>query len=88
MFKKEISVFAQWKIDTEQTRDKCLDHDAYYWKLDKLIKSFDDRAATEAVLSENFLFLKDIYIELAAETAFPHVSQIGFANFIPTPVSS
>ena len=33
------------------------------------------------MLSENFLLLKDIYIELAAETAFPHVSQIGFANF-------
>lgn len=27
------------------------------------------------------LYLKDIYIELAAETAYPYVSQIGFANF-------
>ena len=58
-----------------------MDHDASYWKLDKLIKSLGDKAAVERVLNDKMLFLKDVYIELAAETAYPYVSQIGFANF-------
>lgn len=51
-----------------------MDHDASYWKLDKLIKSLGDKAAVERVLNEKMLFLKDVYIELAAETAYPYVS--------------
>ena len=81
VFKKDQSVFAQWMTDTEQTRDQCMEHDAAYWKMDRLVKSLDEKAAVERILTDKMLFLKDVYIELAAETAYPYVSQIGFANF-------
>ena len=82
MFKKEISVFSKWKEDNEKVVDKCLTHDAEYWKIDRLIsRNPQDKAATERVIEENFLFLKDIYIELSAQSAFPLVSQICFADF-------
>ena len=58
-----------------------MEHDAAYWKMDRLVKSLDEKAAVERILTDKMLFLKDVYIELAAETAYPYVSQIGFANF-------
>ena len=51
-----------------------MEHDISFWKLDKLIKSNEDRSAVERFITEKMLYLKDIYIELAAETAYPYVS--------------
>ena len=67
-------MFATWAADTEKTRDQCMEHDIQFWKLDMLIKSREDKSAVERFITEKMLYLKDIYIELAAETAYPYVS--------------
>ena len=82
LFKKPVSVFAKWRSDTEQVKDKCLyEHDFVYWKLEKFVKDSEKRFNIEKLIEGAFDFLKSCFLEIASETAFPQVSQIGFANF-------
>ena len=37
-FRKETSVFAQWKFDKPETVKAVLEHDFYYWKCNRFIK--------------------------------------------------
>ncbi len=38
LFKKESSVFKEWKEDTEDTIAKCAEHDQKYWKVPRFVK--------------------------------------------------
>lgn len=81
VFKKPNSVFARWKDDTEQTREKGFyDHDTINWKLERFVKDANQREKIEQVVFDNFFFLKAIFIELCAETAFPNMTMIGWSN--------
>ena len=82
MFKKPVSVFARWKTDSENVRDKSLyDHDFTFWKLEKFVKDPDQRNKVESVIFDNFFKLKSTFIEIAAETAFPFMSALGWSSF-------
>lgn len=75
MFKKETSVFAKWKADDDKIMQKCLlEHDFLHWKLEKFVKEDDERQAVEAIFREHFSDLKNIFLELACESAFPAVT--------------
>lgn len=81
-FKKPVSVFASWKTDTENVREKCLyDHDFLHWKLEKFIKDSEQRNLIEDLFYDYFFFLKGCFLEVAAETAWPCLTSLGFASF-------
>ena len=42
VFKKQTSVFAKWKSDTEKVREMCTwEHDFLFWKVPKFVKDHD-----------------------------------------------
>jgi len=49
-FSKEHSVFRDWKEDTPQTIQGCLNHDFRYWKINKFVKDEADLKSCEAVI--------------------------------------
>ena len=82
IFKKPVSVFAKWRTDNEKIRDKCLEHDYENWKLDNFeLKNFDQQTLVKEILAEHFYFLKAVFIEICAETAFPKMTQLGLSSF-------
>ena len=65
VFKKETSVFRNWRQDNEQTAEKCLDeHDFLFWKLEKFIRDSEQTKLIKELFYTHFQLLKDIYIEL------------------------
>ena len=81
-FKKPVSVFAKWRTDDDKTREKCLEHDYDNWKLDNFeLKNYDQQTKVKEILHENFYFLKSIFLEICAETAFPKMTQLGLSSF-------
>ena len=82
IFKKPVSVFAKWRTDNEKIRDKCLEHDYDNWKLDNFeLKNYEQQTLVKEILAENFYFLKAIFLEICAETAFPKMTQLGLGSF-------
>jgi hypothetical protein len=78
-FKKPVSVFARWKADTEDTREKCTyGHDFTLWKLERFVKDNDQRNKIEACIFDNFYKLKSMFLEIVSETSFPMMSQLGW----------
>ena len=74
-FDKPASVFAQWKDDTDKTREQCLyEHDYIHWKLERFVKEHENKANIEKAIYDSFYFLKSCFIEMAAESAWPHLS--------------
>ena len=81
-FKKPVSVFAKWRTDTDTTREKCLDHDFENWKLDNFeLKNYEQQKKVKEIIHDNFYFLKSIFLEICAETAFPKMTQLGLGSF-------
>jgi hypothetical protein len=38
MFKKDASVFKDWKEDTVYSLKRCFEHDMKYWKVPRFVK--------------------------------------------------
>lgn len=81
-FKKETSVFKDWRDDREHTFDTCFKYDVAHWKVHRLIKNVEDYTACEEILRENFARLKKIFIVQASRSGFPTINWINSADFI------
>ena len=83
IFKKPVSVFAKWLTDTDTTKEKCLEHDYENWKLDKFeLKDYEQQRLVKNIINENFHLLKAIFLEIASETAFPKMTQLGLSSMV------
>ena len=80
-FKKETSVFKDWKVDTPMTYLKCHDHDQKNWKIPRFVKDQADQQKCWDIITEHFKKLKDIFITLSAKSMFPNISWIDFTTF-------
>jgi hypothetical protein len=65
-FKKQDSVFASWKDDTEAVKAECLKVDMVNRKTTSYIKDLDEVDRVESVFAEYFYQLKEIFIEKAS----------------------
>ena len=45
-FKKELSVFKDWREDQDDTALTCIEHDLQLWNAEKFIKDEEDRENT------------------------------------------
>jgi hypothetical protein len=82
VFKKETSVFREWREDTESMFSSCFASDTSHWKVQRLIKNPDDFLACEALLRKHFARLKKIFIVQASKSGFPTINWINSADFI------
>jgi len=82
VFKKETSVFREWREDTESMFSSCFASDTSHWKVQRLIKNPDDFLAVEALLRKHFARLKKIFIVQASKSGFPTINWINSADFI------
>ena len=81
VFKKETSVFKDWKEDTPQILSKAMEHDEKEWKAMRFIKDPVEVEACKRVIQQNFQKLKDVFITLASRSNFPTVSLLDFTIF-------
>ncbi|CDW72588.1 UNKNOWN [Stylonychia lemnae] len=81
VFKKDTSVFKEWKEDTPQTIQLMLDDDLKYWKIHRFIKDDNDRLMCEKIIRQNVVLIKKIFITEICNSSFPNISWIDFSNF-------
>ena len=82
VFKKETSVFRDWREDRGHMYDSCFKADTSHWKVHRLIKNVEDYTACEELLRANFARLKKIFIVQASKSGFPTINWISSADFI------
>ncbi|CDW89852.1 UNKNOWN [Stylonychia lemnae] len=93
VFKKETSVFRDWKEDNDQILARCCDHDYKYWKIPRFVKDpgevcksinhliyLQQQKCFDYVI-QNFTKLKEIFITIASRSSFPNISWIDFTTF-------
>lgn len=81
-FVREITIFADYRVDDERLMDQCYLHDSKYWKLDRVVKDDKDVKATARVIKDNFKLLKDCFISIASSSRFPFISMFDFGRFM------
>jgi hypothetical protein len=81
-FIREITIFADYRIDDDRVLDQCFQHDRKYWKLDRLLKDSNDIKATEKVIRENFKLLKDCFVSINAVSKYPTITMDDFGKFM------
>ena len=69
-FDYESSMWKAWKRDTPALLDKAFEADIALWKGSRLIKSDDERLATEAVLKKHYEKIKHIWHSVSSESSF------------------
>jgi len=81
VFKKETSVFRDWKEDTPKTLENMFLDDIRWWKVARFIKDENDRDRTVQVIAKHFPKIKKIFTSLICQSSFPNISWIDFGNF-------
>jgi len=89
-FKKNKSVFKDWKENTGSILNACCEHDFKNWKV-RNIPRFkpgteaggpEEYAKVEELIQKNFEALKIIHITLASENSFPYASTFNINQFL------
>lgn len=85
VFKKNKSVFKDWKDNTDKILGACLDHDTANWKIPKMPKfktDLEELDLVKDIIKTNIELLKIIHIYYASENAFPYASNLAIQNFV------
>mmetsp|Transcript_33982 Transcript_33982/g.33126 ORF Transcript_33982/g.33126 Transcript_33982/m.33126 type:complete len:307 (+) Transcript_33982:58-978(+) len=81
VFKKETSVFKDWKEDTPAVLEKCIQHDLNLWKIPRFVKDPQEQEKLWGIAEKHFKKLKDIFLTLACRSIYPCISWIDFTNY-------
>ena len=81
VFKKETSVFREWKEDTPHVLNKAMELDQKEWKAARFIKDPAEVESCWRVIKQNFSKLKDVFITMASKSSFPFVGLLDFTTF-------
>lgn len=81
VFKKEHSVFRDWKEDTNSTLDQCFEYDRAHWKLSRFIKDAGEQEKVEKVLRKHYKKLKRIFISEASRSRFPNIVGLAYGDY-------
>ncbi|TNV87178.1 hypothetical protein FGO68_gene2179 [Halteria grandinella] len=80
-FRKETSVFRDWKEDTQEMLDKISGIEMWQWKAPRFIKDKDEVQFCWDVIVKHMPKLKDIFTHLACNSSYPAIGQLDFSNF-------
>lgn len=81
-FVRESTIFADFRIDNDLMLDKCYKLDNKEWKINRLTKSEEDLANTLKAVRQYYPLLKEIFIFVAAQSKYPHITQMDFSRFL------
>jgi hypothetical protein len=84
-FSKESSVFKQWKEETATQRKESIATDCQLWKLNRLMNKSKDDPEIErcrVLIMKHQEFLKEVFINLIAESAYPAISLNTMTSFV------
>ena len=68
LFKKNLSLFKDWKIDTSDTIDKSLGNDFHDWNIKRIVTDTKDMNAVCQYIRDTFLKLMQIRVGAIAES--------------------
>jgi hypothetical protein len=74
VFKKNQSVFKDWKEDTDTKLKAVVEHDFALYKLTKFVKDEQDREKVENLIKKNLETLKIIHLYYASRSSFPYIT--------------
>ena len=74
VFKKETSVFKDWKEDEPKMLERAFNRDVECWKVERFIKDGLARKDVEDALLEYFPALKSIFLALASRSGYPCIT--------------
>ena len=78
-FSKEKSVFADWRVDQDNTAKLCIEHDLQLWHADKFIKDDEDREKTADVMRKYATQIKNMFIQSTCRSTYPQISANDFS---------
>lgn len=73
VFKKDTSVFKEFKEDTAASLQQMVNEDQKNWKISRFIKDKDeaDRERVEKIFQKNFMRIKRVFTNEISHSAFP-----------------
>ncbi len=80
-FKKDASVFKDWREDNPYILSRSAELDKREWKAPRFIKDPEEVDRCWEVIQKNFARLKDIFITLACRSNFPSITNLDFTAF-------
>lgn len=80
-FKKETSVFKDWREDNPSLIEKTAEFDQREWKAARFIKDPSEVQRCWDVILKNFVKLKDLFVTLASKSNFPSITLLDFTSF-------
>lgn len=81
-FKKQNSVFKDWKEDDDKRIDAAFEHDTSHWKVPRFVKDPDEQKHVLFLIKKHFVTLKSIYIYYCSKSNFPYINFEEFRTFI------
>lgn len=81
VFKKDTSVFRDWKEDTTKSLENMFLDDIRFWKIGRFIKDDNDRERTMQVVGKYFIKIKKVFTSLICQSGFPNITWIDFGSF-------
>ena len=81
-FKKESSVFKDWKIDKPKSIQDGFLIEVKNWCIPKIIKDSNDVELITNFMKNEAEFLKNIFIIISSKSSYPSIKMSNFYNFV------
>jgi hypothetical protein len=81
VFRKDASVFKEWKEDNMSMIADMFADDTRWWKCSRFIKDENDRERVTKLVQTHYVILKKIFSGLTSSSTFPNIGQIDIGNF-------
>ena len=75
-------MFKLWQGDTPEWLEQCINADFEGWKLGKFVSDLQDRMNVMNLVSDNYEYLKDLWLTLASTSNFPFITPQHFGDLM------
>lgn len=80
-FNRKVSIFKDWKDDSDKVIKEALNHDLKAWKAKRFITDYSLYSKVEGIMRKNFRMLKEIFITASAHYLGPDLNRDPFDKF-------
>lgn len=71
IFKRDTSIFKDWRSDNDMLYEDIATHDFEYWKVAKVCTNEEDFEEVKIVIRAYMHKLKNIFVSMASQSRFP-----------------
>lgn len=77
------SVLSEWRVDTPEILQKCVEHDEDNWRINNkaFIKDPSEYHELKGMIADQMSILKEVFIHTASKDAFPYITMFGMEEF-------